>query len=76
LTPGSAANTTVTGGSGPSARAPLTAQDGRLTHAIRDWQARRKVIREELDSLPVVILEGGWSQQRASRALVEGTPLG
>jgi hypothetical protein len=66
----------VTSGSGQSARAPLTAQDGRVTDAIRDWQARRNLILEELDGLPVVILAGGRSRQRASRALVDVTPVG
>jgi hypothetical protein len=66
----------VTSGSGQSVRAPLTAQDGRVTGAIRDWQARRKGDPEERDGLPVVILEGDWSRPRASRALVDVTPLG
>jgi hypothetical protein len=52
-------------------------EDSNFRHADYDSTAlRRNLILEEFDGLPVVILEGGWSRQRASRALVDVTPLG
>jgi len=55
-------NTTVTSGFGQiGAHAALTAGDDGVSDAVREWQARRDLILQELQGLPVVIPEGGWS---------------
>ena len=55
-------NTTVTSGFAQiGAHAALTAGDGGVADAVREWQARRNLILQELDGLPVVIPDGGWS---------------
>jgi aspartate/methionine/tyrosine aminotransferase len=55
-------NTTVTSGFAQiGAHVALTDEDDGVTHAVRDWQARRDLILQELEGLPVVIPEGGWS---------------
>ena len=64
-------NTTVTSGFGQiGAHAALTSPDDGIADAVRDLQARRDLIVEELDGLPVVVPEGGWS------LLVDATTLG
>jgi aspartate/methionine/tyrosine aminotransferase len=55
-------NTTVTSGFAQiGAHAALTAADDGVSDAVREWQARRDLILRELEGLPVVIPEGGWS---------------
>jgi aspartate/methionine/tyrosine aminotransferase len=55
-------NTTVTSGFGQiGAHAALTAGDDGVPEAVREWQARRDLILQELEGLPVVSPEGGWS---------------
>jgi aspartate/methionine/tyrosine aminotransferase len=55
-------NTTVTSGFGQiGAHAALVAEDDGVSDAVREWQARRDLILQELHGLPVVIPEGGWS---------------
>lgn len=55
-------NTTVTSGFGQiGAHAALTAGDDGVADAVRELQARRDLILQELRGLPVVIPEGGWS---------------
>jgi aspartate/methionine/tyrosine aminotransferase len=55
-------NTTVTSGFGQiGAHAALVAGDDGVSDAVREWQARRDLILQELHGLPVVIPEGGWS---------------
>jgi aspartate/methionine/tyrosine aminotransferase len=55
-------NTTVASGFGQiGAHAALTAGDDGVADAVREWGARRDLIVEELDGLPVVVPEGGWS---------------
>jgi aspartate/methionine/tyrosine aminotransferase len=64
-------NTTVTSGFGQiGAHAALTSPEDGIAHAVRDLQARRDLIVQELDGLPVVVPEGGWS------LLVDATALG
>ncbi len=64
-------NTTVTSGFGQiGAHAALTSPDDGIGHAVSDLQARRDLIVHELDGLPVVVPEGGWS------LLVDATALG
>ncbi|MGH2955062.1 MAG: pyridoxal phosphate-dependent aminotransferase [Solirubrobacterales bacterium] len=63
-------NTTVASGFGQiGAHAALTAEDDGVADAVREWQARRDLIVEELDGLPVVVPEGGWSLLIDARAL-------
>jgi aspartate/methionine/tyrosine aminotransferase len=63
-------NTTVTSGFAQiGAHAALTSDDDGVADAVRQWQARRDLIVEELDGLPVVIPEGGWSLLLDARAL-------
>jgi aspartate/methionine/tyrosine aminotransferase len=64
-------NTTVPSGFGQTgAHAALTSQEDGVDQAVRDLQARRDLIVQELDGLPVVVPEGGWS------LLVDATALG
>jgi aspartate/methionine/tyrosine aminotransferase len=64
-------NTTVTSGFGQiGAHAALTSPEDGIAQAVRDLQARRDLIVRELDGLPVVAPEGGWS------LLVDATALG
>jgi aspartate/methionine/tyrosine aminotransferase len=55
-------NTTVTSGfEQMGARAALTGQDDGVADAVAEWQARRDLTVTELDDLPVVVPDGGWS---------------
>jgi aspartate/methionine/tyrosine aminotransferase len=64
-------NTTVASGFGQiGAHAALTTEEDGVVEAVREWQARRDLILEALDGLPVVIPEGGWS------LLIEADALG
>jgi aspartate/methionine/tyrosine aminotransferase len=64
-------NTTVTSGFGQiGAQAALTSPEDGIAQAVRDLQARRDLIVQELDGVPVVVPEGGWS------LLVDATALG
>lgn len=68
-------NTTVTSGFAQiGAHAALTGDDGGVAGAVREWQARRDLILQELDGLPVVIPEGGWSLLLDARALGKEAP--
>lgn len=68
-------NTTVTSGFAQlGAHAALTAQDDGVSDAVREWQARRDLILQELEGLPVVIPEGGWSLLVDAAALGKGAP--
>ncbi len=63
-------NTTVTSGFGQiGAQAALTSPEDGIPQAVRDLQGRRDLIVQELDGLPVVVPEGGWS------LLVDATAL-
>jgi aspartate/methionine/tyrosine aminotransferase len=63
-------NTTVASGFGQiGARAALTAEDDGVADAVREWQARRDLIVDELDGLPIVVPEGGWSLLIDAQAL-------
>jgi aspartate/methionine/tyrosine aminotransferase len=64
-------NTTVPSGFGQiGTHAALTSQEDGIDQAVRDLQARRDLIVEELDGLPVVVPDGGWS------LLLDATELG
>jgi aspartate/methionine/tyrosine aminotransferase len=68
-------NTTVTGGFAQiGAHAALTAGDDGVSDAVREWQARRDLILQELEGLPAVIPEGGWSLLVDAEALGKGAP--
>jgi aspartate/methionine/tyrosine aminotransferase len=68
-------NTTVTSGfSQIGAHAALTAADDGVADAVREWQARRDLILEELDGLPVVSPDGGWSMLVDAEALGTTAP--
>ena len=68
-------NTTVTSGFAQiGAHAALTAEDDGVSDAVREWQARRDLILHELEGLPVVAPEGGWSLLVDADALGEGAP--
>jgi aspartate/methionine/tyrosine aminotransferase len=55
-------NTTVASGFGQiGAHAALSAENDGVADAVREWQARRDLIVEELDGLPLVVPDGGWS---------------
>lgn len=55
-------NTTVASGFAQvGAHAALIASDDGVSDAVREWQARRDLIVQELEGLTVVIPEGGWS---------------
>ena len=64
-------NTTVASGFGQiGAHAALTTEEDGVAEAVRDWQARRDLILDELAGLPVVAPDGGWS------LLIEAAALG
>jgi len=55
-------NTTVTSGFAQiGAHAALSDADDGVDNAVREWQARRDLIVKELEGLPVVVPDGGWS---------------
>jgi aspartate/methionine/tyrosine aminotransferase len=55
-------NTTVTSGFAQlGAVAALTTPDHGVGEAVIEWQARRDLILTELEGLPVVSPDGGWS---------------
>jgi aspartate/methionine/tyrosine aminotransferase len=55
-------NTTVTSGFAQlGAHAALTTADHGVGEAVIEWQARRDLILRELEGLPVVSPDGGWS---------------
>jgi aspartate/methionine/tyrosine aminotransferase len=67
-------NTTVASGFGQiGAHAALTADDG-ISDAVLEWQARRDLILQELDGLPVVVPDGGWSLLLDAEALGMDAP--
>jgi aspartate/methionine/tyrosine aminotransferase len=64
-------NTTVASGFGQvGAHAALTAADDGVAAAVREWEARRDLIVAELDGIPLVVPDGGWS------LLVDAAALG
>jgi aspartate/methionine/tyrosine aminotransferase len=64
-------NTTVTSGFAQlGAHAALTTPDHGVREAVVEWQARRDLILRELEGLPVVSPDGGWS------LLLDATELG
>jgi aspartate/methionine/tyrosine aminotransferase len=64
-------NTTVASGFGQiGAHAALATEEDGVAEAVREWQARRDLILAELDGLPVVTPQGGWS------LLIEADALG
>jgi aspartate/methionine/tyrosine aminotransferase len=64
-------NTTVTSGFGQlGAVAALTTADDGVREAVIEWQARRDLILRELEGLPAVSPDGGWS------LLLDATALG
>jgi aspartate/methionine/tyrosine aminotransferase len=68
-------NTTVTSGFAQiGAHAALTVGDDGVGDAVREWQTRRDLILQELEGLPVVIPEGGWSLLVDAEALGKGAP--
>jgi aspartate/methionine/tyrosine aminotransferase len=68
-------NTTVASGFGQiGAHAALTAADDGVAEAVWEWQARRDLIVQELDGLPVVVPEGGWSLLVDAEALESNAP--
>jgi aspartate/methionine/tyrosine aminotransferase len=68
-------NTTTTSGFNQmGAHAALTTDDDGVADAVREWQARRDLIVEELDGLPVVSPDGGWSMLIDAEALGTTAP--
>src|SRR3712207_6028771 len=68
-------NTTVSSGFGQiGAHAALTADDDGVTDAVQEWQARRDLILEELEDLPTVVPDGGWSLLLNAEALGKKAP--
>src|SRR4029450_10210904 len=68
-------NTTVTSGFAQiGAHAALTTSDDGVADAVREWQARRDLIVQELEGLPVVVPDGGWSLLIDAEALGMGAP--
>jgi aspartate/methionine/tyrosine aminotransferase len=64
-------NTTVTSGFAQlGARAALNTADDGVREAVIEWQARRDLILRELEGLPAVSPDGGWS------LLLDATELG
>jgi aspartate/methionine/tyrosine aminotransferase len=64
-------NTTVTSGFAQlGAHAALTTADHGVPEAVIEWQARRDLILRELEGLPAVSPDGGWS------LLLDATQLG
>ena len=68
-------NTTVTSGFAQiGAHAALTDPDDGVDDAVREWQARRDLIVQELEGLPVVVPDGGWSLLVDTEALGKSAP--
>jgi aspartate/methionine/tyrosine aminotransferase len=68
-------NTTVTSGFAQiGAHAALTDPDDGVDGAVREWQARRDLIVQELEGLPVVVPDGGWSLLVDAEALGKNAP--
>jgi aspartate/methionine/tyrosine aminotransferase len=68
-------NTTVTSGFAQiGAHAALTTSDDGVADAVHEWQARRDLIVQELEGLPVVVPDGGWSLLIDAEALGMGAP--
>ena len=68
-------NTTVTSGFAQiGAGAALTGPDDGVDDAVREWQARRDLIVQELEGLPLVVPDGGWSLLVDAEALGKGAP--
>jgi aspartate/methionine/tyrosine aminotransferase len=64
-------NTTVTSGFGQiGAHVALSDPENGISEAVAELQMRRDLITQELDGLPVVVPEGGWS------LLIDATELG
>jgi N-succinyldiaminopimelate aminotransferase len=66
----------------PGAEAAMTSRENGVNEAVREWQARRDVVLEELRDLPVIPPAGGWcllldcsklsmDPEKASRLLLE-----
>ncbi|MDY7231506.1 pyridoxal phosphate-dependent aminotransferase [Hyalangium rubrum] len=51
------------------AEVALRAEDGGVSAAISEWQQRRDLMIEQLEGLPLVIPEGGWSMLVDAHAL-------
>lgn len=63
-------NTTVASGFGQAGvLAALTTRDDGIPGAVREWQSRRDLLAAELDGLPIVIPDGGWSLLLDAEAL-------
>ena len=63
-------NTTVASGFGQvGAHAALLDHDNGVAAAVREWQARRDLLVEELAGLPIVVPVGGWSMLVDAMAL-------
>jgi aspartate/methionine/tyrosine aminotransferase len=63
-------NTTVTSGFAQlGAQAALTTTDDGVREAVIEWQARRDLILTELEGLPAVSPDGGWSLLLDARRL-------
>jgi aspartate/methionine/tyrosine aminotransferase len=68
-------NTTVASGFGQiGAHAALTGDDDGVTDAVLEWQARRDLILQELEGLPVVAPDGGWSLLLDAKAVGREAP--
>ena len=68
-------NTTVASGFGQiGAHAALISEDDGIADAVREWQARRDLIVQELEGLPVIIPDGGWSLLIDAEALGTDAP--
>lgn len=68
-------NTTVASGFGQvGAQAALSAADDGVAAAVGEWQARRDLIVAELDGIPLVVPDGGWSLLVDAAALGHDAP--
>jgi aspartate/methionine/tyrosine aminotransferase len=68
-------NTTVASGFGQvGAHAALTGADDGVAAAVREWQARRDLVVAELDGVPLVVPDGGWSLLVDAAALGHDAP--
>lgn len=56
----------------PGAVAALTAADDGIADAVRTWEARRDTILTELDGMPVIRPQGGWSMLIDTAAMGHG----
>jgi aspartate/methionine/tyrosine aminotransferase len=54
-------NTTVASGYGQLGAHAALVQENGVEAAVAEWESRRNLILEELEGLPVVVPDGGWS---------------